>query len=178
MNTDLYYHRILRKIELFNYDSIQFFININTSKSDKREEKCVICLDNEIELKLNCCNSYYHNLCLYNLVKFTNPKIHLEYKKINIYGNEYEILTNNINEECSTCRQELDNCDIDHKDEDEDVENINSLNAFLQDILNSENNTFENINNRLIMELDINPLFEFDDDTLNIIREVIQSIPQ
>jgi hypothetical protein len=106
------YQEIINKFKLFDHDPIQFYININTNESDKIDEKCVICLESNITLKIKCCEGYFHNSCLYKTIKYKNKKINLEYKIISYLNEKHEILTNNINETCPICRQYLSNCDI------------------------------------------------------------------
>lgn len=106
------YERIINKFKFFDHDSIQFYININTIKSNKVEEKCAICLENNTTLKMNCCEGYFHNECLYETFKYKNKKIKLEYKSIKYLGKKYEFLTNDISNLCPICRRYLDKCDI------------------------------------------------------------------
>ncbi len=106
------YQEVINKFNVFDKDPIQFYININTTKLNKEDEKCAICLENNITIKINCCEGYFHNSCLYSTIKYKNTKIQLEYKFIKYLDQGKEILTNNINEICPICRQCLNNCDI------------------------------------------------------------------
>ncbi len=113
MTESEYYAEIINKYSLFDYDSIQFYININSSKLDSEsKENCMICLEADTDIKMKCCNAYFHNICLYKTFKFNNKKINLEYKKIFYLNAEHEFLTNNIDESCPLCRRKLETCKI------------------------------------------------------------------
>lgn len=169
------YQEILNKYDLFDYDSIQFYININTNKSNKIDDKCAICLETDIDLKIKCCEGYFHNSCLYDTFKFNNKTLNLEYKKIIFHETNYELLTNNINEKCPICRQELNKCDIISnviiEESNEDEIEANRLN----EELNSEINTpltdliNQSINN--ILNLSINNPSNI--SAINLINETI-----
>ncbi len=159
------YQEILNKYELFDYDSIQFYININTNKSDKFDEKCAICLETNINLKIKCCEGYFHNSCLYDTFKFNNKTLNLEYKKIIIHKTNYELLTNNINEKCPICRRELNKCDIISNVIEEEL-NENEIEA---NRLNEELNTDINIEN--------NPLTDLINQSINNILNLSMNTP-